>query len=149
MRPCNKLPAVLKQKVNILFPYIIFILAMDKYAICDRCDIGPPGTSVPTHEIEIVVSSTDQTKIYISLFTIKKKHAVACCPRVSTSHLRKTTVCDVATLTNIPNSLREYRLGLCIHPTPTPQEVLLVLFFQEKNRKTPHKLTSKKEKAQP
>ena len=51
VRPCNKLPTVLKQKINILFPYIIFILAIDKYAICGRYDIGPSGTPVPTSEI--------------------------------------------------------------------------------------------------
>ena len=34
----------------------------------------------PTDEIEILPLTTDQTKIYISLFTIKnkKKHAVGC-----------------------------------------------------------------------
>ncbi|MBP3314373.1 MAG: hypothetical protein J6M03_01000, partial [Clostridia bacterium] len=34
-----------------------------------------------------LLSVTDQTKISMSLFTIKKKPVVACCPRVSTSLL--------------------------------------------------------------
>ena len=56
------------------------------------------------HREKSLLSATDKTKIYILLFTIKKKHAVASCPRVSTSHFNKCPVCYVATLTNIPNS---------------------------------------------
>ena len=45
------------------------------------------GTHGPyKHRDKLMLLATDQTKIYISLFTIKKKHAVASCPRVSTSH---------------------------------------------------------------
>ena len=42
----------------------------------------------------------------MSLFTIKKKHAVASCPRVCTSHFNKCIVCYVAILSDIPNSER-------------------------------------------
>ena len=34
-----------------------------------------------------------------------------------------------------PNFLRDYLLDPRMHPITTPQEVLLVLFFQEKNKK--------------
>jgi hypothetical protein len=108
--------------------------------------------SLQARKITAIVLSVDETKIYISFFTIKKKHAVACCPRVSTSHLRRTSVCYVAIFTNIPNSLREYRIGLRLHPTPTPQESFLLLFFKKEEKTRVlllHKLTTQKEKAQP
>ena len=44
----------------------------------------------------------------MSLFTIKKKHAVACCPRVSTSHIIELAIEDVALAYNILNIFREY-----------------------------------------
>ena len=45
---------------------------MDKRAICDRNELGRPMVA-PTSEDDVVVSATNQTKIYISLFTIKSK----------------------------------------------------------------------------
>ena len=59
--------------------YIFVVLFTEEDAICNRYDIGPPRTSVPTDEIEILLSATDQTKISMSPFTIKsKEHAVGC-----------------------------------------------------------------------
>ena len=74
-----------------------FVSATDESAICNRYDLGRPMVA-PTGEIEILTLTTNQTKISMSFFTIKikKKHAVACCPRVSSS------------LLNL-NSEREYR----------------------------------------
>ena len=53
-----------------------------------------------TFEIELVFT------VRIIACYNKKKHAVASCPRVSTSHFNKTTVCYVATLSGIPNHER-------------------------------------------
>ena len=43
----------------------------------DRYDLGRPVVA-PTDEIEILTLTTNQTKNSMSLFTIKKKHAVGC-----------------------------------------------------------------------
>ena len=44
-----------KQEINISFWSVIFVLKTYGYSICDRCDIGPSRTPVPTNDIEIVV----------------------------------------------------------------------------------------------
>ena len=41
-----------KQEINISFWSVIFVLKTYGYSICNRYDLGPPGTSVPTNEIE-------------------------------------------------------------------------------------------------
>ena len=101
------------------------------------------------HREKSLLSATDKTKIYILLFTIKKKHAVASCPRVSTSHLRKTTVCDVALAYNSPKHLREYWFELRTNPISTPTGSSFGSFLSRKEQElflqlTPHKLILKK-----
>ena len=78
----------------------------------------------------------DKTKISMSLFTIKKKHAVACRPRVSTSHFNKCTVRDVATLTNIPNSDRGRHIGSIKPYNNTPFKFFGSTFLERKVEKT-------------
>ena len=138
-----------------------FVLAIDGCEFCDQNDLGriisspttplfifhyslfiihflPVGEaiSLPRIQINIMFSSVVKTTNSIFAFTIKKKHAVACCPRVSSSHLCNSTVCYVASAYNIPKLFSEYRLESRTNSITTPQEVLLVLFFQEKNEKT-------------
>ena len=86
-----------------------------------------------------LLSATNQTKIYISLFTIKIKKETrgglsvrVFLPRIWI----KLTIGNVATDHSSPKPFREYRFELRMHTITTPIQVLLVLFSKEKNRKT-------------
>ena len=93
------------------------------------------GRTVPTNEIETFAFGYRPNKDFYVTLHNKKKHAVACCPRVCTSHLCKTTVCYVVLTYNIPNHFREYRHEPRMHLITPPIQVLLVLFSKEKNEK--------------
>ena len=48
-----------KQEINISFWSVIFVLKTYRYSICNRYDIGPSGTPVPTGKMEILISAID------------------------------------------------------------------------------------------
>ena len=133
----------MSHRSQIVYPFVAKIKITDENNIIFIV-LGQSRTPVPTNKIETFAFGYRPNKdLYLALHNLKsKKHAVACCPRVSTSHFNKSAVRYVATFTNIPNYRRNYRRESRMHPIPTPQEVLLVLFFQEKNRKTPLQLTT-------
>jgi hypothetical protein len=70
----------------------------------------------------------------MSLFTIKKKHAVACRPRVCTSHFNKCAIRDVATLSGIPNHDRGRHNDYAQTLYQPPQESFLLLFFKKEEK---------------
>ena len=70
--------------------------------------IKPVGTVRPCNKRDNHRVFVPNQKNYILLFTIKKKHAVASCPRVSTSQLYSITELLCRYPYSSPNSLREY-----------------------------------------
>ena len=90
--------------------------------------------SLPRIQMNIMFSSIVKTnKFYLCLHNKKRNTRWVVRPRVSTSHFNKCSVCYVATLTisqTIVGNIGSIYIQTLDQP---PQEVLLVLFFQEKN----------------
>ena len=122
-----RLLSITKQQTEKI--YILFVL-------------GPSRTPVPTIERDSrrKFVRSQNTNPHLTLHN-KKKHAVASCPRVCTSHFNKCIVCYVAILTNIPNYRREYRCESRTHLITTPTGKFFASFFQKRREKLLLQLT--------